>query len=162
GFAALPPGRYAGEDCLEDDQAEGGLRWIRVAVTVAPDRISVDFARTDPQVPRPINAVFGVTVAATVYALKAVCDPHSVMHDGWLRPIAIQAPAGTVIRPIRPAPVGVGNTETGQRVADTVLRALARAAPDRVAAACNGSMNNVTVGGMDDGRGKTWTFYETI
>jgi len=162
GFAALPPGRYAAEDCLEDDQAEGGLRWIHVAVTVAPDRISVDFAGTDPQVPRPINAIFGVTVAGTVYALKAVCDPHSVMNDGWLRPITIQAPAGTVVRPIRPAPVGVGNTETSQRVADTVLRALAQAAPDRVAAACNGSMNNVTVGGTDDGRGKTWTFYETI
>ena len=161
-FAVLPPGRYAAEDCLEDDQAEGGLRWIRVAVTVDTSGITVDFAGTDPQVPRPINAIFGVTTAGVVYALKSVCDPYSVMNDGWLRPITIRAPEGTVIRPVRPAPVGVGNTETSQRVADTVLRALAQAAPGRVPAACNGSMNNVTVGGFDDGRGHTWTFYETI
>jgi N-methylhydantoinase B len=162
GFAILPPGRYAAEDCLEDDLAEGGLRWIRVALTVAREGITVDFAGTDAQVPRPINAIFGVTNAAVLYALKAVCDPHSVMNDGWLRPVTIRAPEGTVINPVKPAPVGVGNTETNQRIADTVLRALAQAVPDRVAAACNGSMNNVTMGGFDLGRRQTWTFYETI
>jgi N-methylhydantoinase B len=161
-LAVLPPGRYTAEDCLEDDLADGGLRWIRVAVTVRPEGIVVDFAGTDPQVPRPINAVFGVTVAGVVYALKAVCDPQSDMNDGWLRPITIQAPTATVINPVRPAPVGVGNTETSQRVADVVLRALAEAVPGRVPAASNGSMSNVTVGGFDDSRGRAWTFYETI
>jgi N-methylhydantoinase B len=162
GFAILPHGRYAAQDCLEDDLAEGGLRWIRVALTVAREGIIVDFAGTDDQVPRPINAIFGVTNAAVLYALKAVCDPHSVMNDGWLRPVTIRAPAGTVINPVRPAPVGVGNTETNQRIADTVLRALAKAVPDRVPAASNGSMNNVTMGGVDLRLNQTWTFYETI
>ncbi len=78
-----------------------------------------------------------------------------------MRPIRIEAPPGTLINPIKPAPVGVGNTETNQRIADTVLRALASAVPDRVCAASNGSMNNVTMGGAD-GLGQTWTFYETI
>lgn len=162
GFAILPPGRYTAEDCLEDDLGEGGLCWIRVALTVARDGITVDFTGTDPQVPRPINAIFGVTNAAVLYALKAVCDPHSVMNDGWLRPVTIRVPPGTVINPIKPAPVGVGNTETNQRVADTVLRALAGAVPGRVAAASNGSMSNVTMGGSDARRHQTWTFYETI
>jgi len=161
-FAALPPGRYAAEDCLEDDGAPGGLVWLRVAVTVHPAGVRVDFSGTDPQVPRPINAVFGVTVAGAVYALKAVCDPASPMSDGWLRPLEITAPPGTVINPIAPAPVGVGNTETNQRVADVVLRALAQAVPDRVPAASNGSMSNVTIGGFDALRGRSWTFYETI
>jgi len=161
-LAILPHGRYTAQDCLEDDLAEGGLRWIRVALTVGPDGITVDFTGTDAQVPRPINAIFGVTNAAVLYALKAVCDPHSVMNDGWLRPIRIVAPPGIVINPVKPAPVGVGNTETNQRIADTVLRALASAVQDRVCAASNGSMNNVTMGGVDAGLGQTWTFYETI
>jgi len=162
GFAILPPGQYTAADCLEDDLAEGGLCWIRVALSVAPGGITVDFAGTDAQVPRPINAIFGVTNAAVLYALKAVCDPHSVMNDGWLRPVTIRAPSGTVINPIKPAPVGVGNTETNQRIADTVLRALASAVPGRVGAASNGSMSNVTMGGSDPRRRQTWTFYETI
>ncbi|HYM90348.1 MAG TPA: hydantoinase B/oxoprolinase family protein [bacterium] len=161
-FAVLPPGRYTAEDCLEDDLADGGLRWIRVAVIVAPGAITVDFAGTDPQVPRPINAILGVTNAAVLYALKAVCDPDSVMNDGWLRPVTLRVPLGTVINPVRPAPVGVGNTETNQRIADTVLRALAKAAPGRVPAASNGSMTNVAMGGFDPGAQRTWTFYETI
>jgi N-methylhydantoinase B len=161
-FAVLPPGRYTAEDCLEDDLADGGLRWIRVAVSVAPDSITVDFAGTDAQVPRPINAILGVTHAAVLYALKAVCDPGSVMNDGWLRPVTIRVPAGLLINPTKPAPVGVGNTETNQRIADTVLRALATAVPGRVSAASNGSMSNVTMGGFDPGEKRTWTFYETI
>ena len=161
-FAILPEGRYTAADCLEDDPAEGGLRWIRVALSVAPEGITVDFAGTDAQVPRPINAIFGVTNAAVLYALKAVCDPHSVMNGGWLRPVTIRAPSGTLINPVKPAPVGVGNTETNQRVADTVLRALATAVPDRVSAASNGSMNNVTMGGFDPRLKQAWTFYETI
>jgi N-methylhydantoinase B len=161
-FGALPAGRYAAEDCLEDDGTPGGLLWLRVAVTVGDARVRIDFGGTDPQVPRPINAVFGVTTAGAVYALKAVCDPPSPMNEGWLRRVEVAAPAGTVLNPVRPAPVGVGNTETNQRVADVVLRALAQAAPDRVPAASNGSMNNVTVGGFDAARGRSWTFYETI
>jgi N-methylhydantoinase B len=47
-------------------------------------------------------------------------------------------------------------------VADVVLRALAQAVPDRVPAASNGSMSNVTIGGFDALRGRAWTFYETI
>jgi N-methylhydantoinase B len=162
GFALLPHGRFAAEDCLEDDLAEGGLRWIRVALTVDGGGVTVDFEGTDRQVPRPINAIFGVTNAAVIYALKAVCDPQSVMNDGWLRPLEIRAPAGTIINPVKPAPVGVGNTETNQRIADTVLRALAQAVPGRVPAASNGSMTNVTMGGWDAERKQTWTFYETI
>jgi N-methylhydantoinase B/oxoprolinase/acetone carboxylase alpha subunit len=43
-----------------------------------------------------------------------------------------------------------------QRVADVCLGALARAAPDRVGAASQGTMNNVLVGGS------TWVYYETV
>ena len=52
--------------------------------------------------------------------------------------------------------VGAGNVEVSQRVADVCLGALARAVPERIGAAGQGTMNNVLVGG--DG----WVYYETI
>jgi N-methylhydantoinase B/oxoprolinase/acetone carboxylase alpha subunit len=55
-----------------------------------------------------------------------------------------------------PAAVGAGNVEVSQRVADVCLAALAEAAPQRVGAAGQGTMNNVLVGG--DG----WVYYETL
>jgi len=58
--------------------------------------------------------------------------------------------------------VAGGNVETSQRIVDVVLGALHQARPDRVAAACSGTMNNVTVGGYDPRRGEHYTYYETI
>jgi N-methylhydantoinase B len=54
----------------------------------------------------------------------------------------------------------VGNTETGQRVVDTVLGALAQAIPDMIPAASQGTMNNFTVGGFIEGT--QFVYYETI
>jgi N-methylhydantoinase B len=57
--------------------------------------------------------------------------------------------------------VAAGNTETSQRITDVVLGALAQALPERIPAASQGTMNNLTVGGrrLD---GAYYTYYETI
>ena len=60
-----------------------------------------------------------------------------------------------------PAPVAGGNVEASQRIVDTLLRALAKAAPDRVPAASYGTMSNLTVGGVDHRTNAPFTYYET-
>jgi N-methylhydantoinase B len=60
--------------------------------------------------------------------------------------------------------VAGGNVETSQRITDTVFRALA-ASGVAVAAQGQGTMNNVTFGGVGDaerGTREGWTYYETI
>jgi N-methylhydantoinase B len=52
--------------------------------------------------------------------------------------------------------VAAGNVETSQRIADVLLGALAPAAPDRVPAASQGTMNNVLIGNDD------FAYYETV
>ena len=52
--------------------------------------------------------------------------------------------------------------ETSQRIVDVALRAFAQITPDRVCAACQGTMNNITIGGPDPRTGGYFTFYETI
>ena len=49
-----------------------------------------------------------------------------------------------------PAAVAGGNVETSQRIVDVLLRALAQALPEQIPAASSGTMNNLTIGGMDD------------
>lgn len=63
-----------------------------------------------------------------------------------------------------PAPVAGGNVETSQRIVDVLLGALAQAAPDRIPAASQGTMNNVTIGGVDSrtGEPRPFAYYETI
>src|SRR5438034_1499724 len=62
-----------------------------------------------------------------------------------------------------PSAVAAGNVETSQRIADAVFLALAGGGIP-VPAQGQGTMNNVTFGGMGEaGRGKSgWTYYETI
>ena len=64
--------------------------------------------------------------------------------------------------PDPPAAVAGGNVETSQRIVDVVLGALAQACPERVPAASQGTMNNVTVGGWDADRQQPFAYYETI
>jgi len=52
--------------------------------------------------------------------------------------------------------------ETSQRIVDTLLRALARALPQRVPAASQGTMNNVSFGGVDPRTLRAFAYYETI
>ena len=55
-----------------------------------------------------------------------------------------------------------GNVETSQRITDVVFGALAHAIPDRVPAASQGTMNNVTLGGVDPATGRRFAYYETL
>jgi N-methylhydantoinase B len=43
-----------------------------------------------------------------------------------------------------------------------LLRALAEAVPDRVPAGSSGTMNNLTIGGIDERSGEAFAYYETI
>jgi N-methylhydantoinase B len=52
--------------------------------------------------------------------------------------------------------------ETSQRITDVLLGALAQAAPDAIPAASSGTMNNVTLGGVDPFRNRPFAWYETI
>ena len=58
-----------------------------------------------------------------------------------------------------PAAVAAGNVETGSRVVDVLLGALAQAVPERVAADSQGTMNNLAMGSR---QGSGWDYYETL
>ncbi len=155
----IPSGEYRAEDAIE--LPSGELAWIRLRLSAGEGSITLDYSGTDSQVPYPVNAVFGVTLAASHFAVKAVVDPDTPLNGGAMRPVRVVAPPGCLVNPVRPAPVSGGNVETSQRIADVALRALAEALPGAVPAASQGTMNNVAVGGPLPGGGQ-WAFYETI
>ena len=63
---------------------------------------------------------------------------------------------------VHPASVAGGNVETSQRIVDVVFKALAQAIPDRIPAASQGTMNNLTMGGIDPRTGAEFSYYETV
>jgi N-methylhydantoinase B len=163
-LAALPAGQWSAEDFLDDD----GVRPdpIRIHVTLRNDpvrqRVVVDFTGTDAQVPGNINAVFAITWSAVFYVFRCLLPAEAVATAGLMRPVQVIAPEGSVVNAVAPAAVAGGNVETSQRIVDVMLRALAQALPERIPAASSGTMNNLTIGGIDPRTRLTYTYYETI
>lgn len=156
----IPDGEYYFEDALEGDgQTEMDIP-IRVTIRVEGHQMEVDFEGSAPQVAGNINAVIAIVRSATWYCVRLLADDDIPVNHGCFAPVTVIAPQGSVLNPYFPAAVSVGNTETGQRVVDAVLGALAQALPNRIPSASQGSMNNFTVGGLH--RGQQFVYYETI
>jgi N-methylhydantoinase B len=149
-ISRLPDGRYEAADELE--LAEDVP--IRVAVTVAGDRIEIGFDGTSPAVAANVNAPLAVTRAACIFAVKVALGADVPVNHGLFAALEISAPEGSLLNAQHPSVVVAGNTETSQRVADTVLLALAQAAD--VPAQGQGTMNNLVIGTP------RWTYYETL
>ena len=156
---AFPDGVVELEDVMEDRAGAPSIV-LHLRLEKCGDRIALDYTGTSPQLPLPLNAVYGVTLSGVYYAIRALLASDIPMNDGCFRPVEVHVPDGTLLNPFRPAPVSAGNVETSMRNADLVLAALGRLAPERVPAQSGGSMNNVMMGGRDE-RGEPWAFYET-
>lgn len=158
----IPDGEAFFEDVLDDDGTGGRNIRIAVRVTIEGDCVSVDFAGSSPQTNGPINAVEAVTASAVYYVLRAVTDPSIPPNDGCYRMLTIKSPRGSIVHALPPAAVVGGNLETSQRIVDCLLGAFHTLRPERAIAACQGTMNNVTIGGTDPRSGKPYALYETI
>jgi N-methylhydantoinase B len=124
--------------------------------------VTVDFSGSDPQVEGSVNAVAAITYSACFYVFRCLLEEDVPAAAGLMRPIQVVAPAGTIVNARPPAAVAGGNVETSQRIVDVVLRALALAVPGRIPAAASGTMNNLTIGGVDPRTGEPFAYYETI
>ncbi len=158
----LRNGVYRFKDYLDGDGVTGEPVKIQVTIKIQGENAEVDFTGSDAQVDGPVNANFAVALSATMYAFRCLMADDVPYTAGLLRPIRIVAPERTVVNAGLPAAMAAGNVETSQRITDVVLGALAQAAPDRIPAASSGTMNNLSLGGWDPRRGRTFAYYETI
>ncbi|HEY6301563.1 MAG TPA: hydantoinase B/oxoprolinase family protein [Terriglobales bacterium] len=192
---SIPPGHYQAEDFLDNDGVEEKPVRIAVAIEVEASKnkfpvetrltaspraakqksevdVTIDFTGSDPQVRGAVNAVEAITYSACFYVFRCLLHEDVPATSGLMRPIRVIAPLGTVVNAKPPAAVAGGNVETSQRIVDVLLKALAQAIPDRIPAAASGTMNNLTIGGIDlrmgdprlgDPRtGEPFAYYETI
>jgi len=158
----LPRRSSSAIDYLDDDAFGNTNIPIEVKLTIGRESMAFDFSGSAKQVQGPLNAVYSVTLSAVYYVVRCVTDPSIPANAGCFKPIQVKAPAGTIVNAEPPAPVAGGNVETSTRIVDVALKAIAGIVPEKVCAACQGTMNNVTIGGVDPRTGKYFTYYETI
>ncbi|HEY7647832.1 MAG TPA: hydantoinase B/oxoprolinase family protein, partial [Methylomirabilota bacterium] len=157
---AIPDGVYPFEDFLDDWGPGTDPLRVSVALTVAGDTLTVDYAGSSPQTPSGLNSYINYTRSYSYAAIKSLTDPLGPMNEGALRPITVTAPLGSFLNP-RPPAGGGPRALICYRIFEAVLGALAAAVPERVAAAAS-HMANPTFGGWDRAQGRRFVAYELV
>lgn len=158
----LPGGEYSFQDYMDGDGIDPEPAEIVTRIRIEGDEAVVDFTGSSPQRRGGINAVYAITLSAVHYVFRALIGMDIPSNSGCMVPIRVIVPEGTIVNAKPPAPVAGGNVETSQRIVDVLLGALAQAVPDRVPAASQGTMNNLSIGGWDPGSMRQYAYYETI
>jgi N-methylhydantoinase B len=163
-LALLPQGEFSAEDYLDSDGLNQQPVKICVALRTNPAErtLQVDFTGSAPQIATSLNAVAAITYSATFYVLRCLLPEEAAATAGLMRPIQLVLPESSIVNARLPAAVAGGNVETSQRITDVLLRAFSKMLPERIPAASSGTMNNLTIGGIDPRNGQAYAYYETI
>lgn len=155
-FRKIPTGTYTYMDYMEDDGLGTVDIPIHVNITVGKQGVTVDFRKSGLQVTGPVNATYAITLSAVAYVFRCVVLALTGEDCLSLEILRVKTQAGTITHSVYPAPVAGGNVETSQRIVDVLFGALAKALPEIIPAASQGTMNNMALGSKD------FTYYETM
>lgn len=160
----IPNGVYSFADAMDNDGISADQVGIQVVVTVDDDRMRFDFTGSAPQVRGPINSTEWVVWAGVNFAVRGVTDATIPINEGCYRPLELIVPEGSWLNARHPAPRQQSSHETGHRVVDVCLGALAQALPDRVPAAMHGTSSIMIVTGADkrSGSPELYVLYEAL
>jgi len=152
----IPDGKYYYEDYMDDDGFETEHIKICVSIEIIDDQITIDFAGSSPQVKGGINTNDAVTYSAVLYVLTTLLHEDVPINSGIMRPVRLLLPPKSIVNASKPCGLAGGNVETSQRITDVLMGAFAQAIPNKIPAASQGTMNNITFGGNG------FAYYETI
>lgn len=154
--ADLPDGTISAEDFLDNDGITDEPLKIALDLTVAGDRLRLDFSRSAPACRGPVNISRATTIAACYVALKHLF-PDVPANAGVLEPIDFVVPAGSILAVEAPKPT-CGYTETIMRLIDVVFEAMASIAPERSYGCAYGTINALSLAGWR-GDGRRWVMF---
>jgi N-methylhydantoinase B len=158
---SLPMVSHSSEDVLEGDGIIQEPIKIRVTVTVQDSGIVADFSASDPVVLGPVNCRPPLVRACVYYVVKCLLDPDLPPNSGAFRPISVVTKPGTLLEVDYPAALCNANIITTQRLVDVLTGAFSKIVPERVTAACSGTMNLLSIGGRDPRTGSLFNYIET-
>lgn len=153
GLASLPEGRYQ----IEEEQDDGAM-W-RAAITISPDRFSVDLTGNPEQRAAPFNTSRDGAVISAQMIFKALTDPTLFANAGSFRALEVLTEPGTIFHATGNAPHGY-YFETRIRLYDMLWHCLAKAMPDRLPAGHFASICGTVIAGNHPDTGRRFTMVE--
>ncbi len=145
----IPDGVYEAESFLDNDGRTLDVKLrTKVKVTIAGERMIIDFSQLNDQVPGPTNSGYSGGLAAARVAFKCLTQPHAPVNEGCFRPLELVLPEGKILNAKSPAALGLWSIPL-PTVIDTILKALAPALPEQIPAAHKGDMGGCSIGGYN-------------
>jgi len=135
-IADIPSGVYRNE--LVFDGYDRPLT-LAATLTVAEDRLHLDFTGTSGLSSKGINVPLNYATAYAVFAMRCIIGPDIPNNAGSLAPFTVSGPTDCILNAQRPAPVAMRHT-LGQMMPDLVFGCLHQAVPDKVPAEGASSM----------------------
>jgi 5-oxoprolinase (ATP-hydrolysing) len=150
-LSRLPNRVLHARECLDDGSV------LAVAIDLTRRPVVVDFTGSAGQHPGNLNATPAIVRSAIIYVLRLLVGERLPLNEGLMREVKVLIPKCSILDPVFdlddadrcPAVVG-GNTETSQRLVDTIIKAFG------LAACSQGTMNNLLFGDHRFG------YYETV
>ena len=127
-------------------------------MTIEGDAISIDFSETDPQIEGFKNSSVANTYSSVYLAISSFFDTSIPRNEGTYRCVSINAPEGSIVNALPPAPMTMNTVYVAHEIVIAVWQALASADPTRACAAWSKTMHGHVAGQRDDG--STWVMYQ--
>lgn len=150
-IAALPDGTWSFTDYIDGLGERPEPIALKATVTIAGDSLTVDWTGSSPQVKGAINCPSPFVKSAVHLMIKCIARQEIPNFEGYLRPLGIVLPEGTIVNPKPPAACAA-RAIVGWRAIDTLMGAFAQIVPERVGAAGEGGVTFPAFSGWHNGR----------
>jgi N-methylhydantoinase B len=151
--AAIPDGVYYAEGSLDNDGVGDDPCWVRLAVEVQGDTMTIDLTATDDAQRGPVNCGEAQAISACRVAYKLLINPENPPNGGAFRPLTVKVRRRSMLGAEEPSPCQWYFTPLGLLI-DLVVKALADVLPDQAAAASYGDSMVIGIAGVDDRTGR--------
>lgn len=155
----MPDGDYEGEDFVDDDGVSDDPVRIKLKIIKRGNGAVIDFAGTNAEVAGNVNCPVATVHAAVYYAFIAALDPHVPPNSGCYRPFELVLPEGSVVNP-RPPRACQARTNTSQKVAEAMLKALSIPLPGNVTAGSHGQITSCAFSGLHPDNGRRFVYID--
>jgi N-methylhydantoinase B len=143
---AIPDGVYVAEGCSDNDYISPDPVPVKITVTIKGSDMIVDTAGSSRQRAGGLNCGFANAMSAARLALALLYpDPNPEINHGSFRPMLFKAERGTIFH--AEAPAACMRPHPVMLLTDLIIKALAPALPDAVAAGLPGDSWNVGIMG---------------
>jgi N-methylhydantoinase B len=147
-ISSLPDGTWSFTDYIDGLGETPEPLAMTIEVTIDGGDMTLDWTGSAPQVNAAINCPAPFVKSACHLIVKCIAEEEIPNFEGFIRPLNIIVPEGTIVNPTPPAACAA-RAIVGWRALDVLLGCFAQIVPDRVPAAGEGGVTFPSFSGYD-------------